>query len=211
MSEGRRRVGFFGGSFNPIHNGHIALATAIKNLCHLDEVWLVVTPLNPFKVNDSSLLGDKERLLLVQTALKGHEGLVASDYEFYLPRPSYTFDTLERLSADYSKTDFVMIIGADNWLSWNRWYRSKELLERYEIIVYPREGFPIDASTLPKGVTLVNTPLYNVSSSEIRKRVAAGLDVSSLVPWSILPMVERLYNKQGGRTFARSPDGTSKH
>lgn len=196
MNDHRRRVGFFGGSFNPIHNGHIALATAIRSLAGLDEVWFMVSPLNPFKVHDDSLLCDEERLEMTTVALRGHEGLCASDYEFHLPRPSYTYDTLRSLSRDFPKTDFVMIIGADNWLSWARWYRSEDILREHEIIVYPREGSPIDPSSLPPRVTLVATPLFNVSSSQIRKLVSEGRSVASLVPQSILPLVLKYYSKR---------------
>ena len=85
-----RKVGIFGGSFNPIHTGHIALAQAVQKQCGLDEVWLMVSPQNPLKRNDSDLLDDSLRFAMAQRALEGVEGVVACDYEFHLPKPSYT-------------------------------------------------------------------------------------------------------------------------
>jgi len=86
------KIGIFGGSFNPVHNGHIALAGKIRELAELDEVWLVVSPHNPLKAADS-LMPDEDRLNMVRLAVEGIEGLVASDYEFHLPQPSYMLHT----------------------------------------------------------------------------------------------------------------------
>ena len=96
-----RKIGIFGGSFNPIHVGHIALAQAVLKRCGLDEVWLMVSPQNPLKRNDSDLLDDGLRLEMAQKALEGVEGVKACDYEFHLPKPSYTLKTIRTVALHY--------------------------------------------------------------------------------------------------------------
>ena len=189
----RPRIGVFGGSFNPIHKGHIALARQILRKAQLEEVWFLVTPLNPFKKAAADLLDDRLRLEMTREALLGEEGLLASDYEFHLPKPSYTWDTLQHLSKDYPEKQFVLIIGADNWQEWNKWYHAEDILRCHEVVVYPREGFPVDESSLPKGVRFVNTELYKMSSTDIRKRVREGRGIARLVPKGILDLVKKYY------------------
>lgn len=175
------RTGIFGGSFNPIHNAHIALARKIKQLAALDEVWFVVSPHNPLK-DAEGLMPDDLRLQMVAEALKGEEGLAASDYEFHLPRPSYMLHTLQGMSRDYPEREFSLIIGADNWLCFDRWFGYKDILAGYNIYVYPRQGSKVDASAMPPNVELLNTGLYNLSSTQIRQMIKNGKPIDRLVP-----------------------------
>ena len=175
------RTGFFGGSFNPIHNGHIALAKSIMRLAGLDEVWFVVSPHNPLK-DSASLLPDGDRLNMVKLALKDEPGLMACDYEFHLPKPSYTLHTLSAISKDYPERQFVLLIGADNWQCFDKWYGYREILSRYEIAIYPRQGSSIDSDSLPENVRLLQTGLFNVSSTQVRSLLAAGQSADSLLP-----------------------------
>ena len=110
------KTGIFGGSFNPIHNGHISLAKQLKEKAGLDEVWLMVSPQNPMK-QQADLLSDEVRLQMVRLALEHETGIVASDYEMHLPKPSYTWNTLQALSRDYPDRQFMLMIGGDNWAS----------------------------------------------------------------------------------------------
>lgn len=188
------KTGIYGGSFNPIHNGHIALARHLLQEAELDEIWFVVSPQNPFKVQQQ-LLDDDKRLLLVRKALAPYPQLVASDFEFSLPRPSYMWHTLQGMSAQWPDRELHLIIGADNWLCFDRWYHADDIRSTYPIIIYPRQGYDIVSSALPQGVRLVNTPLYNVSSTEIRADVAAGRDISGKVPSTILSEVEKEFSR----------------
>ena len=104
------RTGIFGGSFNPIHNGHISLARQLREKAGLDEVWLMVSPQNPLKAQ-ADLLDDQIRMEMARLAVEGETGIIASDYEMHLPKPSYTWNTLEALKRDYPDREFVLMIG----------------------------------------------------------------------------------------------------
>ena len=186
------KTGIYGGSFNPVHNGHIALAHELRQLAGLDEIWFVVSPQNPLKTQ-ASLLNDRKRLDMMRRALEPYPELVASNYEFALPRPSYMWHTLQSLSARYPDREFTLIIGADNWACFDRWYHAADIIAHYPIVIYPRQGSTVDSSTLPPTVRLVDTPLYNISSTEVREDVRAGRDISAKVPSSIVNDVMRFY------------------
>ena len=186
-------IGLFGGSFNPIHIGHIALARQLKVLAGLDEVWLMVSPQNPLKQGSSDLLDDQLRYQLARLALHGEEGIVASDYELHLPKPSYTWNTLERLRQDFPQHTFLLLIGGDNWQHFHRWYRADDIVREYQIVVYPRRGSDIDRTTLPSSVRIVDTELIDVSSTEIRECVRRGEPVGTMVPKAIEPLARKLY------------------
>ena len=187
----KRKIGLYGGSFNPIHVGHIALARAIMNDYGLDEVWFIVSPQNPLK-DESSLASDADRYDLVCRALANEQGMKASDYEFHLSRPSYMWNTLTSLTHDYPNDEFSLIIGADNWHCFSKWYNYKEILASYHIIVYPRDGYPLD--NLPPSVTLVNTRLWNISSTQIRSLIHNGKSITGLVSENIELDVVRIYS-----------------
>ena len=182
------KTGIYGGSFNPIHNGHIALAKTFLREAKLDEVWFVVSPQNPFKVNDH-LLDDRWRLRLTEAALQGEPHLVACDYEFHLPKPSYMWHTLQSMSREYPDRAFTLLIGGDNWTTFHRWYHAEDILSHYSLAVYPRKDDPIDATTLPPNVQLVNAELLNISSTEVRRRIANRQGISHLVPPRVAELI----------------------
>ena len=186
-----KKVGIFGGSFNPIHVGHVALAKALREHCHLDEVWLMVSPQNPLK-QQADLLDDRQRYEMAQLALRDVEGLRASDYEFQLPKPSYTWNTLQALQEAYTDDQFTILIGGDNWAAFDKWYRYEDILQRYPIVVYPREGSEVTGFEfqVPK-IKIVKTPLINISSTQIRQRIQAGKSVRGLVPTGVAMVLEQ--------------------
>lgn len=187
------RTGFYGGSFNPIHNGHIALARRFLEDMKLDEVWFVVSPQNPFKRESNDLLDNQQRLQIVQTAIADEPRFHATDYEFRLPTPSYTWRTLQHLAQDEPEREFTLLIGADNWASFNRWNHHEDILAHHRIAVYPRRHFPIAPATLPPNVTLLRTPLYDISSTNIRHRIRQGMSVADVLPKNILEMAVAAY------------------
>lgn len=193
-------TGIFGGSFNPVHNGHIELARRLLSLTKLDEIWFVVSPQNPFKRNDH-LLDDCMRLEMVRLALIGEQSMKPSDYEFSMPRPSYMWHTLQSMSRNYPDRQFVLLIGADNWARFNEWYAADKILANYRIEVYPREDAPVDAASLPAGVTLADTGLIPGSSTEVRRRIAAGEPIDGLVPPDVARFIRanNLYTRPHSR------------
>ena len=176
------RIGLFGGSFNPIHNAHIALAKTICKEAKLDEVWFMVSPQNPLKQAED-LLGENERYEMVKLALESEEKVLkASNYEFHLERPSYTWKTLRALKKDFPQHEFSLIIGGDNWVRFPRWAHSEEILANHNIYIYPREDSDINEALLPENVHLVHTPKINITSTMLRDMVKNGNDISEYVP-----------------------------
>ncbi len=185
-------TGLFGGSFNPIHNGHIAIARRLLESEKLDEVWFMVSPQNPLK-RQCDLLDDGKRLELVQLALEDEPRMKACGYEFRLPKPSFTWNTLQHLSADYPDRDFILLIGGDNAEHFDLWRNADEIANSYHIIVYPRPNSSLGAAHLPPNATLADTPLMDISSTEVRRRVRQGLSIDTLVP----PKVAQAIIQQG--------------
>lgn len=191
--QGRRtRTGVFGGSFNPIHCGHIALARSMLGVAGLDEIWFVVSPQNPLK-RQADLLPDALRLDIVRQALADEPRLEACDFEFGLPRPSYTWNTLSRMSLEWPERSFTLLIGGDNWQMFGRWYRAADILRSWPVVVYPRGGSSVDAASLPAGVTLASTPLLDISSTEVRQRIWRGEPVEGLVPDCVIEKILECY------------------
>ena len=184
------RTGIFGGSFNPIHNGHVALARQLRQAAGLDEVWLMVSPQNPLK-QQADLLGDELRLKMAQQAVADEPSIRVSDYEFHLPRPSYTWNTLQALERDFPDRQFVLMIGGDNWQHFARWHRADDILRRYPVVVYPRRGS--DIGVTPTNVTVVEADFLDISSTDIRRRVREGEPIAGLVPDCIADEVKAYY------------------
>ena len=184
-------IGLFGGSFNPIHNGHVRLAKSLLQEAALDEVWFLVSPQNPFKQNQQ-LLDDDKRLQLVRLALKEEPQLMASDFEFHLPKPSYTWNTLQALEQEYPERKFTLLIGGDNWEAFDKWYRYEDILKRHPIIVYPREGSKVSGVKFQASdIQIVKTPLINISSTQIRQRLHEGKSVRGLVNTEVAMVIEQ--------------------
>lgn len=169
------RIGIYGGSFNPIHKGHTELAASIVQQGLVDELWLLVSPLNPLKQGETSDIAEYEhRLSMARLATEDIEGVKVSDFEKNLPLPSYTITTLGELHKAYPEHEFVLVIGADNWERFPRWYHAQEIIDTYSILIYRRPGCEMDETLLPPSVQVVDTPLYDISSTEIRESVKKG-------------------------------------
>ena len=185
------RTGIFGGSFNPIHQGHIAIGNYFYNSGLLDEVWFVVSPQNPVKKAED-LADAGERLARVTAQLKAWPWLKASDIEMQLPRPSYMANTLRELEKRYPDRVFTLIIGGDNLEHFRCWREADFLLEHYDIFVYPRPGYD---ATIPEGWNRVrvfnDVKQMDISSTAIRNGQA----------------VNQLYTPTDGHTIEKTPEG----
>ncbi len=179
------RTALYGGSFDPIHKGHTSLATEVLNKGFADEVWFMVSPMNPHK-QDTQLTDEDKRLDMVRLAIEDEPRFVASDFEFYLPRPSYTINTLNALETAFPQREFQLLMGADNWAKIDKWYKYDEMLARFSFIIYPRKGSVVEQQSLPQNVQWLASPLYNISSTDIREKIAEG---GSNIEW-LNPKVE---------------------
>ena len=167
------KIGVYGGSFNPVHFGHVGLAKWVIEHTDLDELWMLVSPNNPLK--DAKILApEQERLEGLREAIKDIPGLVASDFEFHLPRPSYTANTLRELQRAYPQHTFTLLIGEDNIAIFDQWREYEYILENFRVFVYPRNqinpsnpNHPIIPNN-PNVVFLKDAPTFDISSSAIR-------------------------------------------
>ena len=165
------KIGIYGGSFNPVHFGHVGLAKWVIENTDLDELWLLVSPNNPLKSADS-LASEAERLEAVREAIKDIPSLVASDFEFSLTRPSYTANTLRTLQKAYPEHEFTLVIGEDNLAIFNQWREYEYILENFRIFVYPRhsqiENQKSQIINAKNIVFLAQAPYFDISSTELR-------------------------------------------
>lgn len=178
-----KKIGIYSGSFNPIHIGHLALANWICEYADIDEVWFLVSPQNPFK-RFQNLMEDRLRFQMVQAAINGFPKFKASDFEFQLPKPSYTINTLQALEKSYPGNEFHLIIGADNWIKFPMWKDAEKIIAKHPILIYPRKGFPV---TIPKNVNahLVEAPEIEISSTFIREALQEGKDIRFFLPENV--------------------------
>ena len=167
-------IGIFGGSFDPIHNGHLHLAQYAVEHTDLDRIWLMVSPRNPLK-NHGPVATDGQRLEMARLAVEGIPGIDISDFEFHLPKPSYTYLTLTELRKAYPDHKFRLLIGGDNWTNFQQWRHPEEIIRQFGLIVYPRPG---ESILLPSEngkhktenvVILHGAPQMPVSSTHIRQ------------------------------------------
>ena len=183
------KIGLYFGSFNPIHNGHLIIANYIVQNTDLDQVWLVISPQNPFKPNHG-LLNEYHRLHLAKVALEGETKIKASDIEFRLPKPSYTVNTLAYLEEKYPTYEFAIIMGSDSYQNLDKWKNASVIQDRYSIYVYERPGFPVRRD-LPTKLTVLSAPLLQISATQIREMISSGKSVRYFLPDSVKEEIER--------------------
>lgn len=198
-----KHIGLYFGTFNPIHVGHLIIANHLADHTGLDEVWLVVTPQNPFK-QKSSLLADYHRLNLVKNAIEDNDRVRVSNIEFDLPKPSYTVNTLAHLQEKNPDINFALIMGEDNLRSLHKWKNYTSILENHKIYVYPRVLTEKEKEDLKRhrakpqlanhpNINRVDAPVMKLSSSFIRKSIKAGHDVRYLLTEPVYKYVKEMH------------------
>lgn len=189
------KIGIMGGSFNPIHIGHAIIANyIIQNTC-LDKLWLMVSPENPFKIGQK-MASDMDRIRMTEMVAGRLENVITSAFEFSLPRPSYTIDTLNALQSKFPDDEFYLIFGADNWAAFDRWRNHQELIEKFHILVYPRRGYDVVIhQDVAHKVELIDAPLVEVSSTKIREQLGEYKNMCFYLPEDVYDYIvkKRLY------------------
>ncbi len=175
------KAGLFFGSFNPVHIGHLIIASTMAENADLDQVWFVVSPQNPFK-NKKNLLHEFDRLYMVRQAIADNPRFNATDIEFNMPKPSYTIDTLAWLSDKYPQNQFRLIVGEDNLHSFYRWKNHEQILQRFGLLVYPRPHAKPSTVLQHENVRMVEAPQVDISATFIRKAIQNGRSIKYLVP-----------------------------
>ena len=181
-------TGLFFGSFNPIHIGHLIIASHIADNSTLNQIWFVVSPQNPLKPS-STLLNEHHRLYLVKTAVEGDARFRVSDIEFKLSKPSYTIDTLTYLQEKYPENNFTVIMGSDSFQNISKWKHHELLPKNYSFILYPRPGFTVN--DVPQNVQVIAAPLLEISATSIRRNIREGRSVRYLLPNNVREEIER--------------------
>lgn len=176
-------IGILGGSYNPVHLGHLMLASYLVQWNYVDKVWLTLSPRNPLK-DARGLIPDLKRLQMLNIATRGLESIETCDIELSMPRPSYTINTLDTLAHRFPTKKFKLVVGSDNWNIFDKWRDSERILEEYGVIVYLRPGYPV-ANRCIDGLEVVDAPGVNLSSTFIRSAIGRGKDMGIFLPQGV--------------------------
>ena len=192
------KIGLYFGTFNPIHIGHLIIANHMAEYSGLDQIWMMVTPLNPLKKKDT-LLDDYQRLQLVFLATEDYPKIKPSDFEFKLPQPNYTVNTLSHLKDKFPKYEFSLIMGEDNLKTFHKWKNYEVILENHDVYVYPRISSEAENSEFknqPK-IHIINAPIVEISSTFIRENIKNKKNVQPLLPAKVWEYIDHnnLYKK----------------
>lgn len=186
----KKLTGLFFGTFNPVHVGHFVIANYMLVSSEMEEIWFVVSPQSPFKKHQS-IAEDRHRLEMVRLAISNNPKYNASDVEFYMPKPSYTIDTLTYLSEKHPKKQFALIMGADNLLNLHKWKNHEQLLKEYKIFVYPRLGYTSNHENIKGNIQLVDAPVMAISSTLIRQLINQNKEACFFVPEKVYKYIEQ--------------------
>ena len=187
-----KKIGLFFGTFNPVHNGHLELAQFFLSNSDISDIYFIVTPLNPFKIN-SEIVDNEYRLEMVKIATTGKKNFYPSDIEFDIPAPNYTIKTILKIIKESPDTKFSILIGEDNLSSFNKWKDYKSILENVELYVYPRKKKYSVPETLKNHPRIINfkAPLINFSSTQIRNRIRENKEIKRLVPIKVYSYIRK--------------------
>lgn len=187
------KVGIMGGTFDPLHMGHMIAAEAARDTYDLEEVWFMPSHIPPHK-HEAGVSG-ADRLAMVQEAVQNHEAFRTLDWEVVRGGVSYTYETIRRLQEEYPHVDLYFIIGADMVQYLPKWEKIDELVQRLTFIGVNRPGTKLNIDALPgfiaEKVLLADMPQVDISSTMLRERAAAGKSIRYMVPEAVFEYVKR--------------------
>jgi nicotinate-nucleotide adenylyltransferase len=173
-------IGLYFGSFNPLHVGHLIIANHVLNTTEIEKIWIVVSPQNPFK-KEKDLLKESKRLTIVKKSIAGDKRLFASDVEFQLSKPSFSYNTLSYLKKNHPQHRYSLIMGSDSFQNLDKWRDFESIIEQHRLFIYPRPGFDI-SNTIKARIEILDAPMLDISSTAIRALIKAGKSIRYLVP-----------------------------
>lgn len=188
----KARTGLFGGSFDPVHNGHLAIAESFLRSDLVDELWVLLTPSSPHK-EDQQLADFSLRLKMLDSAFEAWEQIHISTIEEELPKPSYTIQTIQHLQHAEPDRSFIYCLGEDSLREFHTWRSYQNILDHCELLVAQRPGVShndVEPAILDKTHFVDHDPVQ-ISSTDIKDRISKGLKVDHLLPDSVLKIIEK--------------------
>ncbi len=184
-----KRIGILGGSFDPIHFGHLLMAQSAAEALKLDRVFFVPAFRSPFK-SDHPMSFSADRLAMVKLAIQGNQTFAVYDGEIRRKGASYTVDTLRELKAQYPQAKLYLLMGADHLRRFHRWKQPKEILRLARLVILNRPGFD---KNYPKHwpYVKVNMPAVDIASSDIRRRLKSGKSIWYLTFTTVIRYIKR--------------------
>lgn len=193
MNDNKPGIGLLGGTFDPVHNGHISIAKSFRQSKYLNELWILLTPDPPHKP-DLPVAGFDIRYKMLQAAMNGYDDIKISDIERKLPKPSYTVQTLAHLNNEYPDKNFYLCMGEDSLAGFKSWHKWQEILRYCMLLVAERPNGHAKFDTLiEKHAYFIPHDPIEISSTEIRKRIASGKDITRFVPGKVEDIINK-YN-----------------
>lgn len=198
MASASHSVGVLGGSFDPVHNGHVAIARSFLDSGKISELWVLLTPDPPHK-NNQALSNYQQRFEMLQAAFQSMDDVNVSDFEKQLPQPSYTVQTLQQLTQRHPERTFYLCMGGDSMKEFKQWKDWQEILSYCELLVAQRPGEEVEPDPeLAAHTHFVTHQPVDISSTTIREAVARGEDISAYVPEEVCDLIYQynLYKNQ---------------
>ncbi len=190
----KRKIGLFGGTFDPVHNGHLIIAEYLRDELKLDEVWFIPTKLHPFK-SSQLISSDYDRMEMLKLAISSNPYFRTSDVEIKRPGVSYTIDTINELNQKYAdqSAKFFFFMGMDNVNEFYRWKSPQQILEKCQVVAFGRPGFVPNKHAKPflHYIQFIQVPLLEISATFIRQRVKEGRSIRYLVPDKVIDYIKK--------------------
>jgi nicotinate-nucleotide adenylyltransferase len=185
-----KRIGIFGGTFNPLHKAHLKIAERAKRQFHLDTIYFVPVNLPPHKYMNPSVT-PKHRLAMIKLAIREANGFKTSDIELKRLGVSYTVDTLMHFKRSYPRREFYLIIGADNLVQFSSWRSQKKILQNSTLVVYKRKGYNSALKNRNIDYKLIKGSAMEVSSTKIRRMIGQNRKIARYVPEIVVNYIKK--------------------